>query len=106
MSPKPHSPMRILAPRLRMGQAQAAVDEFQRAVHLQADVADWHYNLAMALVLNGQPGEAADQFEAALDSSPTTPRPGPTWPRPAHGRSGPVMRSPRPRKPSSWPATE
>ncbi|HPP12447.1 MAG TPA: tetratricopeptide repeat protein, partial [bacterium] len=56
--------------RLRMGDSSQAVVSFSQAVKLQPSSGQFHFNLALALVLNRQPEKALSHYDLALKYLP------------------------------------
>ena len=57
----------------QQGHWEVAQEHFQKAVAANADLAEAHYNLALALDKMGNHGDAAKQFQMALDHGADNP---------------------------------
>jgi len=57
----------------RQGRRDAAVSEYLRALHVDANLADTHNNLALALAAEGRRSEAERHYQDALHIRPTYP---------------------------------
>ena len=55
----------------RMGRANEAVSEFQKAIHLNPSSASAHYNLALSFLERKSAAEAATELEIAVKLKPT-----------------------------------
>ena len=58
----------------QQGHMDVAQEHFQKAIGANADLAEAHYNLALALDKLGNHGEATKHFKTALELAPVDPR--------------------------------